>query len=128
MNDVTVGNKIRIQQLNDVTAGYKICTRQFTSYQLFRFLLHSARSFIQTGRYKGVIAGENKVLTFSTFNVNTFQWLFQKKSFLLHKSVISYCRPIFLTVLKYSNIGRLLKTILENSCMPHRRLSFGPET
>ena len=44
--------------MNDVTAGYKICTRQFTSYQGCRFLLHSASSFIQTGLYKDVIAGK----------------------------------------------------------------------
>ena len=41
--------------MNDVTAGYKICTRQFTSYQGCWFLLHSAHSFIQTGQCKAKV-------------------------------------------------------------------------
>ena len=39
-------------------AIFLFCTCYFTSYQGCRFLLHSARSFIQTGLYKGVIAGK----------------------------------------------------------------------
>ena len=44
----------------DFIAGFLFCTRHFTSYQECRFLLHSARSFIQTGLYKGVIAGKKE--------------------------------------------------------------------
>ena len=42
-------------------AGFLFCTRHFTSYQGCRFLLHSDRSLIQTGMYKGVIAGKKDI-------------------------------------------------------------------
>ena len=45
----------RVQNKNP-TVTYEI--RQFTSYQGCRFSLHSASSFIQTGLYKGMIAGK----------------------------------------------------------------------
>ena len=54
--------KCRVQNknpaMNDVTAGYKIRIQHFTSYQGCRFLLHSDCALIQTGLYKGVIAGK----------------------------------------------------------------------
>ena len=45
-------------------ARFLFCTRHFNSYQGCWFLLHSARLLIQTGLYKGVIAGKMNLLSF----------------------------------------------------------------
>ena len=59
--------------MNDITAGFLFCTRHFTSYQGCRFLLHSARLLIQTGLYKGVIAGK-KVTSISWSLLDSCFW------------------------------------------------------
>ena len=50
-------------------AGFLFCVQYFTSYQGCRFLLNSARSFIQTGLYKGVIAGKCHIFYLPRFKI-----------------------------------------------------------
>ena len=71
----------------DFIAGFLFCTRHFTSYQGCRFLLHSARSFIQTGLYKGVIAGKkeesvlNEVVRYISSEIDSRLRKLPKKAF-----------------------------------------------
>ena len=47
--------------MNDVTAGYKFCTGNFTSYQGCGILTAPAGLVLNEGQYKGVIAGKRKL-------------------------------------------------------------------